>query len=506
MINVDILRTVIAPFALALLGFSTLISAAEPGGSEARRFSDENRATSETKPGAKSAFKVLPFVEDEEQRPAQKLTAPKQLGPNSSKPLPRKSNFQPRFKTPAVQQAQHTEPVENESGPKLEGVDSAGQEAGAPASGLKPVPMADNPGDKSGRPLIDEAFAKSKVAQSLEDYTAVIDLCRRGIDAGLRKTYVDYAHRLMGWAHNRSGEAQAQAGNEEKALADFEASVKFNPESWRAVHNRAVSYAAQGKIKEAMVDFDRTIELNQNYANAYFNRGELSYLQGEFPKALRDYTEALRLAPPESSTLNSRGHAFYRLHQFNDALRDYGEAIKLDPENAAALINRGDTFLELGKYGEAAKDYRAAVKVSPKLGRAYQSAAWLMATSPDEHYRNDKLAIEAAKKAIELDGEDDFRYLETLAAAQANVGMFKEARETQEKAIAKAPQQDMATCERRMALYRRELAYRELPNAGTSPGIDNREHPVRQASGTQPLPPSRSNPPRNARSRNAPGR
>jgi len=504
MVSVDITRVVVAPCAWALLGLSTLVVAAEPGLQESN---------------SKSAFKVLPFVEDEAEQPAQKPAASKQLGSNSSKPLPPRSNFQPRFKSPAVHQAQHTEPVEAESGPKLPG-DVAKPEhdqprataAEAEKSGLQPVPMADSAGDKSGRPMIDEAFAKSKVAQSIEEYTAVIDLCRRGIDTGLRKTYVDYAQRLMGWAHNRRGEAQAQAGKDEPALADFEASVKFNPDSWRAIHNRAVSYAAQGKIKEAMADFDRTIELNQNYANAYFNRGELAYLQGEFPKALADYTEALRLAPPDSAILNSRGHAFYRLQQFGDALRDYGEAIKLDPENAAALINRGDTYMELGKYGESAKDYRAAVKVSPKLGRAYQSAAWLMATCPDENYRNEKLALEAANKAIELDGEGDYRYLETLAAAQANVGMFAEAKKSQEKAIAKAPERDLVACEKRMALYGRELAYRDLPQgAPAMPDIDNRQHPVRQASGTQPLPPSRSNnprplPPRNARSRSAPGR
>ncbi len=127
--------------------------------------------------------------------------------------------------------------------------------------------------------------------------------------------------------------------------------------------------------------------------------------------------------------------------------------------------------------------------MNPKLARAFQSAAWLMATCPDEHYRNEKLAVEAAQKAVKLD-PDNYRCLETLAAAQASAGLFAEAKATQEQAIAKVPQRDLVTAEKRMSLYQRELAYRERPREAFAPQIDDQ---VRQASGTAPLrPPGRS--------------
>jgi tetratricopeptide (TPR) repeat protein len=453
--------------------------------------------------GTKSATRMVPFPEDETAAEAKPAELP------AARPVPPKSNFQPRFKTQAVRQAQHTEPVEAEAKPEA-------------AAEPELQPAADQaeaaPGHvAAGRSMVDEAFAKSKAAASDNDFTEVIDLCRRGMKTGLNKSYDDYSRRLLGWAYNRRGEVRAEAGRNPEALADFEAAVEAGG-TWRAIHNRGVSYASLGRFKEAVADFNRTIKLNEKYPNAYFNRGEVSYKQGDFQGALEDYTAALRLGPPDAVVFNSRGHAFYRLQRFGDALRDYGEAIKLDPSNAAVLINRGDTYADLGRFAEAAKDFRAAVQVAPKLGRAYQSAAWFMATCPDEHYRNEKLSIDAARKAIEIDGEN-YRNLETLAAAQANAGLFAEAKETQEKAIAQATKQELVAAEKRMAVYQRDVAYRERPltafaapeasgevrqASGTESKQGSGRYPTRQASGTSPprssgrssprIPPATTNP------------
>jgi tetratricopeptide (TPR) repeat protein len=425
--------------------------------------------------------KLVPFPEDEAEsgnRPA----------PASGRPEPSKrSNFQPHFKTPAVRQVQHLEPAEeNGWAPELAGPQ------------LQRVPAQVDALDSPGRHLVDEAFAKSQAAHSDGDYTEVIDMCRRGLDAGLKKSYEDYARRLLGWSYNRRGEIRAEEGRDKDALADFEAAVECNRSSWRAIHNRAVSYASQSRLKEALADFNRTIELNKKYPNAYFNRAELKYGQGDFPGALHDYSAALALNPMDATVLNGRGHAFYRLERFGEALRDYSAALKIDPAFTAALINRGDTFADLGQYAEAATDYRNAVSAAPTSGRAYQAAAWLMATCPDEHYRHDALALDAARKAIKLDGDADYRYLETLAAAQANAGKFSEAKETQEKAISKVPRGEHVAAEKRMSLYQRDLAYRERPRVAYKPPEERQDKQVRPASGTSPQHPARLFGPRRA--------
>lgn len=452
----------------------------------------------------KAKAPVSPFVEDEPRTTAEPNPAApvKSLAGGSSK-------FQPKFRSPAIpqtqaiQQVQHLEPLaapaepaddaKEETEPKgsLLPTPDNGDEPDGPQ--LQPIPAANEtpspalpvPTAAGGRGLIDQAFAKSK--EDKPDYAAVIDLCRQGLKEGVKPSFEQYARQLMGWAYNRRGEALAQQGKAKEALADFEAAVECNPTGWRAMHNRAVSHASLGRVPQALADFDRTIELKPDYPNAWYNRGELQYSLGKFADAIRDYTQALKIGPPDAGIYNSRGHAFYRIERFGDALRDYSEAIRLEPANAAALINRGDTHSDLGQYFEAAADYREAVKANPKMGRAYQSAAWLMATCPDDHYRNAKLAIEAAEKAIELGGAEDYHALETLAAAQANAGQFTEAKQTQEQAIALTPRGELVAAEKRLGLYQRDVAFREPARTGFAKPEDQSEQEVRQASAEEPV-------------------
>jgi tetratricopeptide (TPR) repeat protein len=322
---------------------------------------------------------------------------------------------------------------------------------------------------KLGAPDVQKAFALTKTAETEEVFTQIIGLCKSGLDKGLDTKMVAYARQLSAWAHNRRGEVRADAGNTQEAFKDFDAAVSLDARQWRAVHNRGVSYAMLGNQSAAIADFTRAIELNPKFANAWFNRGELLYEKRDFASALRDYNQVVKLSPQDAAAFNSRGHALYRLQRYADALADYNKALEIDPSSAAALVNRGDLQSDQGNFADAAKDYRAAIKANPALGRAYQSAAWLMATCPDEKFRNSELAIEAAQKAIEIDGDSDYRYLETLAAAQANAGEFDNAITTQQRAIENAPTAVAQVYKGRVEKFRARQPHRE-PSAKFASG------------------------------------
>ena len=318
---------------------------------------------------------------------------------------------------------------------------------------------------KAGGPIVLRAFAKTKTATNEEDFSEIIELCHQGLETGLDGSMTVYARRLMGWAHNRRGELRSEADEQEAALEDFEAAVSLDDTKWRYVHNRGVSHATLGHYPKAIADFNQTLKMNPNYGNAYFNRGELRYEEHDFVGAIGDYTQAIKLDPRDGTAYNSRGHAHYRLHEFREALADYHQAVRLDPTNAAAYTNRGDMYADFGRWANATSDYRTAMKLNPALGRAYQSAAWLLATCPEEAFRSANGAMLAARKAIELDGESDYRYLETLAAAEANAGYFADAIDTQAGAVAIAPADYRPTAENRLQLYQHKTAYREAPRS-----------------------------------------
>jgi tetratricopeptide (TPR) repeat protein len=326
----------------------------------------------------------------------------------------------------------------------------------------------------AGSAAVQAAYAQSREANSIADYTKIIELCDAAIAGQSEEAVRDYALQLLAWAANRRGEAYsdeaAQLGAQGKAaeakardqlaLTDFNLAVTSDVNKWKAWHNRGVSQALVGKYEVALYDLTKALELNQSYVNTWFNRAEVRYELGQYEDAVSDYTEVIVRQPDDFGAFTGRGHAHFRMGEMTKALADYERAVSLDAKSPGALVNRGDTHRQLGHWGEAAADYRAAIKLDPRYGRGYRAAAWLMATCPDDKYQSADLAIRAAEQAIELDGAQDYLYLDTLAAAYASAGKYSEAVTAAQQAIAAAPEEAQLAVKERLALYQSGQLYR----------------------------------------------
>jgi tetratricopeptide (TPR) repeat protein len=217
----------------------------------------------------------------------------------------------------------------------------------------------------------------------------------------------------------------------------------------------------KGQLNEAAGDFSRAAELQPNYANAWFNRGEIRYEQGKFQDAIADYTRAIDLNREDYDIYIRRGHAYFKIRKFQEALADYDRAVKIVPDNVEALVNRADANRSLGRWQMAADDYLKAVQLDEKSGRAYQGAAWLMATCPDAKVRNKDLALRAAQQALDLLGRQDYKALDTMAAALANAGDFAKARQSLNEAMKVAPEGVAPTLQKRLQLYQQDQPFRD---------------------------------------------
>jgi tetratricopeptide (TPR) repeat protein len=357
--------------------------------------------------------------------------------------------------------------------------------AAQPADSTSPPPADQrDSGDKTAKDevsaqeakeLVNAAYEKGKSAQSIEELTPIIDMVRRARRGTLTPANEQYARQLLSWTYNRRGEARSKAAAEAdangesstataleaEALADYEESVRLDATRWKAFHNRGVSYALLGKYEMALEDFGRTIALNARHPNAWFNRAEIHFQLGRHNEAIRDYSESIRLNPTDAAAYAGRGGAYYRMGRFRDALADFDQAVRAAPQNPAPLVHRGDAFADLGNWPRAAEDYRAALRLDGEHGAAWLGQAWLMATCPDERFRDAEQALAAARKAMALDGQIDYRHLDTLAAALAANGQYDEAREAIAKAIAAAPEDMADRLKAREALYEKNQPFRQ---------------------------------------------
>lgn len=311
--------------------------------------------------------------------------------------------------------------------------------------------------------LLIDAHERSQSARTQADLSQVVRGCAEAMRLGLDDETRKFALELSSWALNRRGQMRLDENQLDLAEADFAAAIEFDPQGWRAYHNRSVIYAQQGKFAESFDDVSRVIQLNPKFAKAFSNRATLYVQAGEIDRALADYDSALQADPQLAAALVGRGRLRHLRRQLDEALVDFDAATAAKPDDANIACSRADLLADLGRYRDAMQGYARAIQLNPRFEHAYRNGAWLLATCPDERFRDAEGALAGARKALEVGYGDRSAALDTLAAAQANAEQFDEAVKTIDEAIAVAPEETRPAYEARRRLYESGQPYRSQP-------------------------------------------
>ena len=321
-------------------------------------------------------------------------------------------------------------------------------------------------------------FDTAQQARSVLEYNSVIERCKN--IAGDTTRVVSeraYAKKLLSWAANRRGELRsdmagemvasrqlAEAENLDRAaMDDFRLSIQNDPIRWRAHHNLGVLLAIAGDFPNAIGAFSKTIELNPKFVEAFHNRGEIYFRKGNYEAAIEDYNKAIGLDDKVADLFSGRGNARFALGQTEAALADYQSAMSLAPESAKVATEFADTCQSLGRWKEAAEAYQKAMKADPKYVRALQNAAWMMATCPEDFYRDPEAAATTAQKAIDASqGNVNAHMLHVLAMSQAAQGDFSKAINTINQAIQMTDEGALRSeLSEHRALFQKRKTYRQ---------------------------------------------
>ena len=115
------------------------------------------------------------------------------------------------------------------------------------------------------------------------------------------------------------------------------------------------------------------------------------------------------------------------------------------------------------RYARAIKDYYSVLYIKPNYVLVLDDLAWLLATCPRAELRDGAEAVKLAMRACEITDWKDYHCINTLAAANAEAGIFDAATKYQEQAIeilrdSKQPLLQ-ASCEWRLKQYESEKPY-----------------------------------------------
>jgi tetratricopeptide (TPR) repeat protein len=245
--------------------------------------------------------------------------------------------------------------------------------------------------------------------------------------------------------------------------AGYDEEVQRNPTNFWSYDRRGWARGVNGDLDGAISDFNQAIQLNPKDATAYGLRGKAFSDKGKLDKAVADLTQALRLNPKDALAYQNRGYVSFKKGEWESAMCDLDAAIRLDPKLAVAYSNRGSTYSRMGQYTKALGDLNEGIRLAPTDGKAYNSLAWLLATCPETSIRNGTKAVEAAKKACELEGWKTWYCIGTLGAAYAESGDFERAISFQKQAM-KMPgvtDSERADAEKRLILFQQGKPYHE---------------------------------------------
>lgn len=167
--------------------------------------------------------------------------------------------------------------------------------------------------------------------------------------------------------------------------------------------------------------------------NMHFQRANALFELRRYPEALADYDLFIAKSNGHVWALHQRGLTHREMGQRKLALFDFNKALEMNPDAVSVRFDRGQLFAEMGLYPSAVKDLRMAAMSSPDTASYANAFAWLLATCPDPKIQDGNEAVRFALKAVSIDR--DAQYLDTLAAALARQGDFRQAVETQKTAL-----------------------------------------------------------------------
>jgi Tfp pilus assembly protein PilF len=211
------------------------------------------------------------------------------------------------------------------------------------------------------------------------------------------------------------------------------------------------------------------IRLNPNDTHAYHIRGFAWLEKKEYEKAIGDFTQAIRSHPKNAKEGNcafssiNRGTAWLEMGSPDEAIKDFDEALRLSLNYAYALSRRANAWNDKREYEKAIQDYDEAIRIDPECRfEDHINLAWLLATCPEDKFRDGARAIQLATRACELSDWKSGWALNSLAAAYAETGRFDEAMRYQKKALEDPAYRGSAGNEfrHRLWLYEHKKSYR----------------------------------------------
>ena len=205
---------------------------------------------------------------------------------------------------------------------------------------------------------------------------AALFFCARAQTAQWRDNETLWTHALActtnnDVAHCNLGDALAEQGRLDEAIAHFRRAVEIEPSYANAHNNLGNALLRKGSLDEAIVHFKKAAAIQPGFAVTHYNLGNALFRKGEVDEAIAAFEKALQLAPQFAEAHNNLGAALLRKGRADEAIACFQSALRYNPDYANAHNTLCAALLQTGRLDEAIAHVRALGAVRADLAMSY---------------------------------------------------------------------------------------------------------------------------------------
>ncbi len=246
--------------------------------------------------------------------------------------------------------------------------------------------------------------------------------------------------------HHYLGMAYAQEQFWKKAVDAYQRSLALVPDNIEALYSLGVAHFRMDEWEAAVAPLQRVVALSPQHARGYEVLGKAQVKLRHYAAAVDTLTQALALKPNAAGTYQELGTAYLNLKAYPAAIENFKQALQFGPARyAEPHYGLGTAYLRMGNrekgreemrvYQQLQKEYAEYERLS-RLTRAEPKnlEGWAGLASLLIYQKNYAEAVRVLQKCIEL-APNEANFYHGLSQAFVNLGYPKPAAEAARKAI-----------------------------------------------------------------------
>jgi len=135
------------------------------------------------------------------------------------------------------------------------------------------------------------------------------------------------------------GIAYYSGGRYDEAIVDFDEALNLS-KSCEGYYDRALCYEKKGDLEKAMEDYNAALRIEPNFVVAKYNRGLIYLKEGKYKQAIDDFDECLDFTPQMYDAMVGKGIAHAMMKKYLDAWHDFYNAGNINTEANTIKANQ----------------------------------------------------------------------------------------------------------------------------------------------------------------------